>query len=263
MRRHLLLTIQYRGTRYHGFQVQKNALSVAQVLQDAVERVFGERLDVKGCSRTDAGVHANRFALTLRTNASIPGIAVTRAINVNLPDDIAVLECREVPEDFHPRYSCRGKRYVYKIWNYPVKNVFLSDLALHWKYPLDVSLMNGSARDFLGTHDFMAFCSAGGKREDTARTITDVAVTRAGDMVEFSVTGNGFLYNMVRIMTGTLLEISRGGIAPDSIPEILASRNRAMAGPTVPPHGLYLDAIYYDFGELSESSREPAAGFPR
>ena len=110
MRRHLLLTIQYRGTRYHGFQVQKNALSVAQVLQDAVERVFGERLDVKGCSRTDAGVHANRFALTLRTNAAISCPAVTRALNVNLPDDIAVLGCREVPEDFHPRYSCKGKR---------------------------------------------------------------------------------------------------------------------------------------------------------
>lgn len=252
MRRHLLLTIQYRGTRYHGFQVQKNALSVAQVLQDAVERVFGERLDVKGCSRTDAGVHANRFALTLRTNAAIPGAAVTRALNVNLPEDIAVLGCREVPEDFHPRYSCRGKRYVYKIWNSPVKNAFLSDLALHWKYPLDAARMDESARDFVGTHDYMAFCSAGGKKEDTIRTITETSVTRSGDLVEFSVTGSGFLYNMVRIMTGTLLEISRGGIAPDSIPAILESRSRAFAGPTVPPHGLYLDDVFYDF-----DTREP------
>lgn len=247
MRRHLLLTIQYRGTRYHGFQVQKNALSVAQVLQDAVERVFGERLDVKGCSRTDAGVHANRFALTLRTNAAIPGPAVTRALNVNLPDDIAVLDCREVPDNFHPRYSCKGKRYVYKIWNSPVKNVFLSDLALHWKYPLNDALMNESAQAFLGAHDFTAFCSAGGKKEDTVRTISDTSVTREGNIVVFSVTGDGFLYNMVRIMTGTLLEISRGGIAPDGIPAILESRSRALAGPTAPPHGLYLDAVYYEF----------------
>lgn len=246
MRRHLLLTIQYRGTRYHGFQVQKNAVSVAQVLQDAVERVFGERLDVKGCSRTDAGVHANRFALTLRTNAAIPCAAVTRALNVNLPDDIAVLNCREVPDGFHPRYSCLGKRYIYQIWNAPVKNVFLSDLALHWKYPLNVERMDESARAFLGTHDFTAFCSAGGKKEDTVRTITDASVARKGDMVVFSVTGNGFLYNMVRIMTGTLLEISRGGIAPDVIPEILQSRNRSLAGPTAPAHGLYLDEVFYD-----------------
>ena len=139
MRRHLLLTIQYRGTRYHGFQVQKNALSVAQVLQDAVERVFGERLDVKGCSRTDAGVHANRF---------------------------------------HPRYSCKGKRYIYKIWNAQVKNVFLSDLALHWKYPLNTERMNESAQAFLGAHDFAAFCSAGGKKEDTIRVVTKASVIR-------------------------------------------------------------------------------------
>lgn len=245
MRRHLLLTIQYRGTRYHGFQVQRNALSVAQILQDAVERVFGERLDVKGCSRTDAGVHANRFALTLRTNAAIPAPAVTRAMNVNLPDDIAVLTCTEVPEEFHPRYSCLGKRYVYKIWNAPVKNVFLSDLALHCKYPLDEKRMNEAAQAFVGTHDFTAFCSAGGKKEDTVRTITQAAVTREGDMVEFSITGSGFLYNMVRIITGTLLEVSRGGISPTALPGILVSGNRTLAGPTAPPHGLYLDEVYY------------------
>ena len=252
MRRHLLLTIQYRGTRYHGFQVQKNALSVAQDLQDAVERVFGERLDVKGCSRTDAGVHANRFALTLRTNAAISCPAVTRALNVNLPDDIAVLGCREVPEDFHHRYRCKGKRYIYKIWNAQVKNVFLSDLALHWKYPLNTERMNESAQAFLGAHDFAAFCSAGGKKEDTIRVVTKASVIRQGEMVQFSVTGNGFLYYMVRIMVGTLLEISRGAISPDSIPAILESRMRSMAGPTAPPHGLYLDEVFYDEADLFE-----------
>ena len=201
--------------------MQKNALSVAQVLQDAVERVFGERLDVKGCSRTDAGVHANRFALTLRTNAAISCPAVTRALNVNLPDDIAVLGCRE-------------------------------DLALHWKYPLNTERMNESAQAFLGAHDFAAFCSAGGKKEDTIRVVTKASVIRQGEMVQFSVTGNGFLYNMVRIMVGTLLEISRGAISPDSIPAILESRMRSMAGPTAPPHGLYLDEVFYDEADLFE-----------
>ena len=160
--RHLLLTLRYRGTNYHGFQVQQNALSVAQVVQDAVEAVFGARLDVKGCSRTDAGVHANRFALALRTESGIPCDAVVRAMNVRLPEDIAVTGCREVPEEFHPRYSCTGKRYLYKIYNSPVRDPFLSGLALHWKYPLDENAMDAAARQFIGTHDFAAFCSAGG-----------------------------------------------------------------------------------------------------
>ena len=243
--RHLLLTLRYRGTNYHGFQVQQNALSVAQVVQDAVEAVFGARLDVKGCSRTDAGVHANSFALTLRTESGIPCDAVVRAMNVRLPEDIAVTGCREVPEEFHPRYSCTGKRYLYKIYNSPVRDPFLSGLALHWKYPLDENAMDAAARQFIGTHDFAAFCSAGGSVEDTVRTITAASVAREGALVTFSVTGGGFLYNMVRIMTGTLLEVSRGALAPSDIPRILAGRDRAAAGPTAPPHGLYLDAVFY------------------
>ena len=243
--RHLLLTLRYRGTNYHGFQVQQNALSVAQVVQDAVEAVFGARLDVKGCSRTDAGVHANRFALALRTESGIPCDAVVRAMNVRLPEDIAVTGCREVPEEFHPRYSCTGKRYLYKIYNSPVRDPFLSGVALHWKYPLDENAMDAAARQFIGTHDFAAFCSAGGSVEDTVRTITAASVAREGALVTFSVTGGGFLYNMVRIMTGTLLEVSRGALAPSDIPRILAGRDRAAAGPTAPPHGLYLDAVFY------------------
>lgn len=243
--RHLLLTLRYRGTNYHGFQVQQNARSVAQVVQDAVEAVFGARLDIKGCSRTDAGVHANRFALTLRTGSAIPCDAAVRAMNVHLPDDIAVTDCREAAEDFHPRYSCTGKRYLYKIYNSPVRDPFLTDLALHWQYPLDEKRMDAAAREFLGTHDFAAFCSAGGSVEDTVRRMTDVSVTHEGPMVIFSVTGSGFLYNMVRIMTGTLLEVSRGALAPADIPRILAGRDRSAAGPTAPPHGLYLDEVFY------------------
>lgn len=249
--RNLLLWIQYRGTRYHGFQVQDNARSVAGTVQDAVERVFEGRLDIKGCSRTDAGVHARRFALTLRTQRPIPCDAVVRAMNVNLPGDIAVLDCHEVPEAFHPRYSCQGKRYCYRVWNAPSKNAFLEDLALHWKYPLDLAAMDKAAHFFVGTHDFTAFSSAGRKPGDPVREIFEAGVTREGDMIAFSIKGNGFLYNMVRIMMGTLLEVSRGSIQPDSIPSVLESRDRAGAGFTAPPHGLYLEEVYY--------SRLPAA----
>ena len=190
-------------------------------------------------------MHANRFALALRTESGIPCDAVVRAMNVRLPEDIAVTGCREVPEEFHPRYSCTGKRYLYKIYNSPVRDPFLSGLALHWKYPLDENAMDAAARQFIGTHDFSAFCSAGGSVEDTVRTITAASVAREGALVTFSVTGGGFLYNMVRIMTGTLLEVSRGALAPSDIPRILAGRDRAAAGPTAPPHGLYLDAVFY------------------
>ena len=243
--RHLLLTIRYRGTRYHGYQVQQNALSVAQVVQDAVEQVFGARLPVKGCSRTDAGVHANQFALTLYTERQIPCPNVVRAMNVHLPEDIAVLDCREVSDTFHPRYSCAGKRYLYQIWNSPVRNPFLTDLALHWPHPLDAAELDAAAQGFLGTHDFSAFCSAGSSVEDHVRTIYQASVSRQGELVTFSVTGNGFLYNMVRIMVGTLLQAAREHLGAAEIAAIVERGDRAKAGVTAPAHGLYLDRVFY------------------
>lgn len=244
--RHLMLTIQYRGTAYQGFQVQGDKPTVAKTLQDAIETVFKSRLDIKGCSRTDAGVHANRFAVCFFTGSDIPCDAVVRALNVNLPEDIAVLGCEQVADAFHPRYDCRGKRYLYKIHNHPVKNPFAADLMLYHKYPLDVGKMDRAAKGFCGRYDFSAFCSAGSKVEDMVRTITDAAVYREGTTVIFSVTGDGFLYHMVRIMVGTLLEVARGAIAPEAIPSIILSRDRACAGPTAPAHGLYLDEVFYD-----------------
>ena len=253
--RHLLLTLQYCGTRYHGFQVQKNARSVAETVQDAVERVFEGRLDIKGCSRTDAGVHANRFALTLRTSRTIPCDAVVRAMNVSLPPDIAVLACREVASDFHPRYSCLGKRYLYRIWNAPHKNAFLEGLALHYPYPLDEARMDTLARVFEGTHDFRGFCSAGGSVTDTVRSISHARVWREQETVLFSVTGDGFLYNMVRILVGTLLLFEREERSPEELAELLASGDRSRAGATAPPQGLFLDAVFYsDFALLPAQS---------
>ena len=244
--RNLLLTIRYQGTNYHGFQVQKNAVTVAQTLQDAMQAVLGVRDDIKGCSRTDSGVHANEFCVSFHTQSRIPCESLVRALNVKLPFDIAVTACREVPLDFHARYSCRGKRYVYQIHNSPVKDPFNWKRVYEYRYPLDEALCNRVCRDFLGTHDFSAFCAANSSVEDHVRTITACGMTRQGERVTFFVEGDGFLYNMVRIMVGTVLEIAAGSMEQDAIPRILAGKDRSAAGATAPAWGLYLDKVFYD-----------------
>lgn len=243
--RHLKLTIAYRGTCYHGFQIQQNAISVAEVFQDAVEAVLGVRYDIKGCSRTDAGVHAQAFVLTLRIEGNIPCNGLVKALNARLPDDIAVLDCTEAPQDFHPRYSATRKRYSYRIWNAPTRNPFVCETSLHQPRPLDTERMNRAAAALVGRHDFSAFCSSGGSVEDKTRTIYRCEVTRNGDMVTISVEGDGFLYNMVRIIAGTLIEVSFGKLDPDGIADITASRDRSRAGFTAPPHGLCLEEVTY------------------
>lgn len=245
MERQLLFSLRYHGGAYHGFQVQQNARSVAQTIQDAVEQVFGERLPIKGCSRTDAGVHANAFALSLNCTQAIPCDAAVQALNHHLPDDIAIFACREVPDDFHVRYSCTGKCYVYRIYNAPARNPFYEGLALHHKYPLDIPAMHAAAQAFLGTHDFSSFCASGSSVTDPVRTMTGASVTQTGHLVEFHITGSGFLYNMVRIMAGTLLDAGRGKRDAADIADVIAKKNRALAGVTAPAHGLYLDAIFY------------------
>ena len=190
--RNLLLTIRYQGTNYHGFQVQKNALTVSQVLQDALEAVLGRREDIKGCSRTDSGVHANMFCVSVRTQSRIPCQSLVRALNVKLPHDIAVTGCRQVPLNFHARYDCRGKRYLYQINNSEVKDPFAWRLVYDYRYPIDVALCNRQCQDFVGTHDFSAFCSAGSSVEDRVRTITACGMRREGERVTFFVEGDGF-----------------------------------------------------------------------
>ena len=243
--RNLLIYLRYNGARYHGWQVQANAVSVQQVLQDAIERVFGARLPVTGCSRTDAGVHAHMYACNFRTESLLPCDKVPLALNANLPDDIGVYACREVPDEFHARYSCTAKRYVYRIRNSALRDPFEMGLAATVRFPLDETLLQTQAQDFLGTHDFAAFAAAGGSVEDTVRTVTRASVTREGDTVLFTVQADGFLYNMVRIMVGTLLDIAAGKLASGSIPDILRSCDRSRAGVTAPPQGLYLEEVIY------------------
>lgn len=244
--RNLLVTIAFEGTRYHGFQVQKNALSVCEVFQNALESVVGSRCDVKGCSRTDSGVHARMYCISFKTTAGIRCDKLGLALNRFLPDDIAVLDAKEVPDDFHARYSCTGKQYVYKIYNSAVKDPFSPNLAYRYGYPLDVEMLDAEARAFVGRHDFAAFRSIKSDVEDTVRTITEFTVTRKDKHVLFTVTGDGFLYNMVRIMAGTLIFIAEGKIARGGIPAIIESKDRKNAGKTMPARGLYLNKVYYN-----------------
>lgn len=245
-RRNLLLKIAYDGSRYHGWQVQENALTVQEVFQKALCEVIGQQESIKGCSRTDTGVHAREFCISFHTESKILPERLMAALNRYLPDDIAALSCQEVPADFHARYSCKGKEYVYEIWNHPVRNPFLQDRALHYWYPIDEALLDRAAKYYLGSHDFSSFCTLD-KREqgDFTRTVTESKVERQGDLVLFTVAADGFLYNMVRIMAGTLLRVQQGKFSPEDIPNILDAKDRKAAGPTAPACGLYLNKVFY------------------
>lgn len=249
--RTLKLTIAYRGTRYHGFQRQPNAMTIQGVLEQQLSRVLNHPLTVYGCSRTDTGVHANRFCLHLHTDRPIPCRNLVRGVNGYLPDDISVLACEEVSADFHARFDCKRKEYLYRIHNHESKNPFLTDLAYHYRRPMHDALMQRALRDVIGTHDFHSFCAQATEKSDTVRTIYDASLVRSGDMVEIFISGNGFLYNMVRILVGTLLDISEGKIPADALPDILAAKDRLAAGRTAMAHGLYLNRVFYTDDEIA------------
>ena len=241
----LLITLRYDGYAYHGYQVQKNAITVQEVFQNAVEKVFGKRLDVTGCSRTDSGVHANMYCVCIESDMDISNESVIMALNTYLPSDIAVYDCKEVDVDFHPRYSCKSKEYLYKLYNGKYPNPFLDRYAYWYRFPIDEEYLNEQAQAFLGTHDFAGFCSSKSDVEDTERTIYSFDVWRDGDMVYFKVCGDGFLYNMVRIMVGSLLFVSQGKIKKDELYDVIKSCDRNRAGKTAPAKGLYLNKVNY------------------
>lgn len=243
--RNLLIKICYKGTNYHGYQVQKNAITIASVFQGAVQRILQKREDIVGCSRTDSGVHANEYFLTMKTDSNIKNDKLMLGLNTYLPKDISVLEISDTTNDFHPRYCAKKKQYIYKIVNSHSHNPFLTDLAYQYRPKIDEILLNEAANGFIGKHDFKAFCSTSVDISDTIREIYDFDVIRNGDIVEFRVTGNGFLYNMVRIMVGTLLFVNEKKIEKSQICDIIVSKNRKLAGKTAPALGLYLNKVYY------------------
>ena len=243
-----LLWITYKGTHYAGFQVQPNAPTVCAVLQDAMQAALGQRPDVKGCSRTDAGVHARRFALSFCYTGKVPMEKFVPALNAHLPPDIRALAVQPVADDFHARYAAHAKTYHYYILNARVDDPFTFDTCYRVAAPLDLAAMQAAAQQFVGTHDFAALCASGSSAAahgDTARTITECNVVQSEIHFVISVTADGYLYNMVRILAGTLVEAGLHKRAPESIPALLASRDRRQAGQTLPAKGLFLEKVEY------------------
>lgn len=244
----IALTIMYDGTCFHGWQVQNNAKSVQGTLQDGLENILGFRPDVSGVSRTDSGVHANNYVChILKNGISIPPERLTAALNSHLRDSGIAIKCAEIKDaDFHARYSCTGKEYIYKIWNARYANPFYKDKAMFYPMEIDIEKMRFAEEEFVGTHDFRSFMTKGSKNEDnTVRTVKYFNVSKEGELITISVCADGFLYNMVRIMVGTYVDLSRRGASKGAVREIIEKCDRKYAGDTAPASGLYLNKIFY------------------
>ncbi len=251
----LFLYIRYDGADYCGYQAQTNGRTVQQTLNMATEELFGHPCDITGCSRTDSGVHARMFCATVtrhgedQLTTTVPIDRIPRALNIRLPDSLAVWEALWVPSNFHARYGVSSKEYEYRICNTPERDPFEMKRSWHIPTPITdgaLAAMNEAARQFVGTRDFSACMASGSTVEDTTRTVMDAYVIREGDAVLFRVRADGFLYNMVRIMAGTLMEVAYGKIDPNDIAPRLASLDRARMGRTAPAEGLYLNRVFYD-----------------
>lgn len=255
MAQKLLLYIRYDGSRFCGYQAQKNGFSVQQALNEGTEALFGYPCDITGCSRTDSGVHAHMFCATVTPKGkdsmetTIPLDKLPRALNIHLPDAVAVYRALWVPADFHARYSVSSKEYVYRILNTQDRNPFEHNRAWHYPRPITneaFEAMQIAAKGFIGKRDFAACMASGSKVQSTVRHVMDASVAREGDLITFRVRADGFLYNMVRIMVGTLAEVAEGHIPADSIPSRLDSLERSKFGRTAPAEGLYLNRVFYN-----------------
>lgn len=244
--RNIALKLMYVGTAYHGWQVQKNAATVAETLNHALETVVCHPVNCVGAGRTDAGVHAELYVANFHTSSTIPCERLPLAVNSRLPEDIVVVKATEVPDSFNAIGSCEKKEYTYRIYNSRIRNAFYVNRA--WFYPkyLDEAIMQRAASHFVGTHDFAAVRNVGTETRTTVRTVHYFDVSRSGDLIECKVCANGFLYNMVRAMVGTIVYAAEGKFSPDSVQDILLSKNRTAAGPTVPPGGLYMTRLWYE-----------------
>lgn len=243
--RNIKILLQFDGSNYHGWQIQPNAVTVQEKVSKAVSYVTKEDIKVFGCSRTDAGVHAKFYVASFKTESKIPLDRLPFAINSNLPSDISCIGAEEEREDFNAITSAKRKTYVYKIDNSPIRNPFLKNYAWHYPAKLDFEKMNEATQYFLGKHDFLAFAASGFTAKTTERTIYDLKLKKEDNIISIKITGDGFLYNMVRIITGTLLWVGLGKIKPDEISRIIKSKKRENAGITAPPEGLYLWGVEY------------------
>ena len=244
--RNIALRLSYDGTNYHGWQAQREDVTVQETLEHAVEKIVKHRVHVTGCGRTDAGVHALRYCANFRTDGTIPIDRVPLALNSRLPADIAVSDAVEVPDSFNAIGSCLQKEYIYKIHNSRIRDPFLDRGACFYPQELDIARMDAAAAAFVGTHDFAAVRSVGTETKTTVRTVHWCRAEKRGELIEVSVCADGFLYNMVRAIVGTLVYASYGKLEPEEIPGLLLQGDRRLTGPTMPPQGLYMHRVWYD-----------------
>lgn len=242
--RNLKLTIQYDGTKYCGWQKQPNSLGIQGTIEYAIHEITKEKVSITGSGRTDAGVHALGQIANFKTNSTIPANRMPDALNAKLPKDISIVDCEDVEENFHSRFSAKGKIYRYLIYNNPYRNPLYKDTSYHVRYNLDIKKMQEEAKSLIGTHDFKGFMSSGSTVKDTVRTIHNITIKKEEDLIVLEVEGNGFLYNMVRIIVGTLIDIGRGRI-DISMKDIINSKDRGVCGHTAPAHGLFLKKVHY------------------
>lgn len=240
------MIISYDGTNYCGWQVQINGITVEEVINRELTNLLGEEIAVIGASRTDSGVHAIGNVAVFDTETKIPAEKISFALNQRLPDDIRIQKSEEVPMDFHPRYCDSTKTYEYKILNRRFPNP-MKRLYTHFVYmPLDVDKMKKAAEYIVGEHDFASFCSARSQVKTTVRTVYSLDVSKQDDVITIRISGNGFLYNMVRIIVGTLMKVGLNVYPPEHVAEIIESKDRYAAGPKAPARGLTLIGIEYD-----------------
>ncbi|MEA4894067.1 MAG: tRNA pseudouridine(38-40) synthase TruA [Oscillospiraceae bacterium] len=244
--RNIALRLSYDGTAYHGWQVQKNDITVAETLEKALSEICGHPVKAVGCGRTDAGVHALRYCANFKTESKIPTDRFPLAVNALLPYDIAAVDAVEAPENFNSILSCIKKEYVYKLFNSRIRDPFFMNRVCFFPSILDLGSMKAAAGFFEGTHDFKAVRSLGTETRTTVRTVYWCEIEKAGDMVSLRICADGFLYNMVRAIMGTIVYAGLGKIAPDDIPGLLNGGDRRLAGPTMPPQGLYMSRVWYD-----------------
>lgn len=240
------LVVAYDGTAYCGWQLQPGKPTIEATINDALCNLTGEQIAVIGASRTDSGVHAMGNVAVFDTESPIPAEKFCYALNVRLPEDIRIISSEEVPEEFHPRRTISRKTYEYRILNSSIALPVMRLYTHFVYYKLDLDAMRSAASYLVGSHDFTSFCSVKTQTVDNVRTIYDIDISRQGDIITISVTGNGFLYNMVRIIAGTLMDAGRGLYPPERVGEILYARDRQLAGPTAPPQGLFLMNIRYE-----------------
>jgi len=241
----ILLTVAYDGTKYFGWQRQNDFVSIQETLEIALSKLFNKKILVIGASRTDTGVHAMGQRAVLDIETTIPLTNLPYAINNYLPKDIRVHKAMEVQENFHPQYDAKNKTYRYKIYNAPFQNPVLNSYTWHVPKKLDIEKMREASKHILGEHNFSAFCASGATSKTRVRTVYNLEIYKEDEMIFFDINGNGFLYNMVRIIAGTLVYVGIHKISPSDIPKIISSEERGKAGKTAPPEGLTLMCINY------------------